>query len=204
MGLNNDRIAGAALILASGGTVLMMAHHPTTAHDAAMGRFVHGTLIALIGVLVYGLAHMALRRGLDRPAVLAGLVAYGMGAGATIGAAVISGFVATGLASAGVTDRGLFLLAYQGNQALAGVGVVAMGSGFLLWSVGWVMQAGWMRRGLGLLGIAGGVAPMVLMGTGMMNMNLAGATLIYALESAWTALVGVYLWSGMFTRDLEA
>lgn len=203
MTLNNDRIAGAALVFASGGTVAMMAHHPTTAHDVAMGQFVHGTLIALIGVLIYGLAHMSLRRGLDRPTVLAGLIAYGVGAAATIGAAVISGFVATGLAARGVADRDLLLLAWEGNQALAGIGVVAMGSGFLLWSLGWVTQAGWARRGLGALGIAAGVAPMVLMGTGMMGVDLAGATLIYAMESAWTAVVGVYLWSGMFTRDLE-
>lgn len=202
MRLNNDRIAGAALILASGATVLMMAHHPSSAHDAALGRFVHGALIGLIGVVAFGLTHMALRRGLDRPAVLAGLIAYGVGAGATIGAATINGFVVTALAARGVADRDLFLFAWEANQALARLGVVAMGAGFLLWSLGWVRHGGWAVRGLGVLGIAAGVVPIVLLGTGIMGMNLAGAMLIYALESAWIALVGFYLWSGMFTRDL--
>jgi len=202
MGLNNDRITGAALILAAGLSVLMMAHHPSSAHDAALGQFVHGALIGLIAVTAWGFAHMALRRGLDRPTVLAGLVAYATGVAATIGAATINGFVVTALAARGDIGRDVFLLAWESNQALARLGVVAMGAGFALWSIGWVRQDGWPARALGALGIAAGVVPIVLLLTGTLGMNLAGAILIYAMQSAWIALAGFYLWSGMFTRDL--
>ncbi len=49
----------------------------------------------------YGLFHMALRRGMDLPAVLAGCVFYGVALVANLGATVVNGFVLPQLADAG-------------------------------------------------------------------------------------------------------
>lgn len=196
-----DGIAGGVLIVAALATVLAMTHHPSSAHASGMGRFVHGAMIAVVGATGYGFAHLALRRGLDRPAVLAGLIAYMIGVFGNIGAATINGFVVTALAARGADRSDLFLLAWESNQALAQLGVAATGIAFLLWSLGWVAQRGWAARGLGALGVAAGTAPIVLLAGGALRMNLAGAILVYGVHALWIALVGLYLWSGRFAKD---
>ena len=94
---NGDRTAGIALIAAAAASMLAMAHHPTSLRAGAMIGIVHGVMILVVGAMLYGFSHFARRRGLGRPAVLAGLIAYGIGAAANIGAAVINGFVAPAL-----------------------------------------------------------------------------------------------------------
>ncbi|MES2443039.1 MAG: hypothetical protein V4574_09430 [Pseudomonadota bacterium] len=199
----NDSIAGAVLILASLASVLMMAHHPSNAHDLALGQFVHGAMIAIVGATALGLVHFAWRLGLDRFDVLAGLIAYGIALSGHIGAATINGFVVTSLVARGAGDPAVFAFAWEANQALARLGVVASGVAFVLWSLGLIRQQGWAGRALGALGIVAGVAPMVLLGAGMMRMNLHGAILIYGGQAAWIALAGLYLWSGRLAKELS-
>ena len=114
-----DRIAGAALIAAAASSVLAMAHHPTSAHGGALGAIVHGVMIVLLAVTAFGFAHFAIRRGLGRPAMLAGLVAYGLCGFGHVGAATIGGFVVPALAARGDDSVGhdIFLLAWESNQA---------------------------------------------------------------------------------------
>lgn len=199
--MNADRIAGGVLMLAALGIVAMMGHHPSSFHAIGLGRFVHGAMIALVGVTAYGFAHLALRMGVEKPAVLAGLVAYGIGALGGIGAGTINGFVVTGLVARGVTDHNLLLFAWESNQALARIGVIASGVAFLLWSSDFVRRPGWTSRGLGALGIVAGILPILLLWSGMLGMNLAGAILIYGIHAGWIALAGLYLWSGRFAAD---
>jgi hypothetical protein len=199
--MDADRIAGGALMLAALGIAVMMGHHPSSFHAIALARFVHGAMIALIGVTTYGFAHLALRMGVEKPAALAGLVACGIGALGGIGAGTINGFLVTGLVVRGVTDHNLLLFAWEGNQALAHIGVIASGTAFLLWSSDFVRRPGWAARGLGALGILAGTLPMLLLWSGMLGMNLAGAILIYGIHAAWIALAGLYLWSGRFAAD---
>lgn len=196
----SDRIAGAALIVAAALSMLVMAHHPTSAQATLMGEMVHGAMITLIAIIGYGLTHMARRIGLDRPLVLAGLIALMIGIFGDIGAGTINGFVVTALAAKGPIDPNIASLAWEANQALARLGVAATGAAYLLWSIGFVRQGGWARW-LGLFGILAGVVPFALLATGLLRMNLHGAIPIYAGQSIWAVLAGLYLWSGRFTAD---
>jgi len=144
----SDRVAGAVLVLASLSSMLMMAHHPSDAHQLGMGQFVHGAMITIVGLTALGLVHFARRLGLDRLTVLAGLIAYGIALFGDIGAATINGFVVTNLVARGVSNREIFALAWEANQALARLGVVATGVAFVLWSLRLVTQAGLFGRGL--------------------------------------------------------
>ena len=199
---NNDRIAGGILAAASLASVVMMHHHPSSAHDLAMGQFVHGAMIAIVGLTALGLVQFARVLGLDRLSVLAGLIAYGIALFGDIGAATINGFVVTNLVAHGVDDHDLFRLAWEANQALARLGVVATGAAFLLWSVTLLRRGGWAGKALGVLGVLAGALPMALLGTGILSMNLFGAILIYAGQALWMALAGLYLWSGRMRAEV--
>src|SRR5438552_10362765 len=101
--LPSGRSSGVALALGSILSVLMMAHHPTAhghnptefvaevTRHATLNEFVHGALIALMGVLVYGFTGLASRLGMHTFWARAGLIAYVMGAAAAVAAAVFNG-----------------------------------------------------------------------------------------------------------------
>jgi hypothetical protein len=182
-----DRAAGLALIGAAAVSMLAMAHHPTSLRAGATIGIVHGVMILVVGAMLYGFSHFARRRGLRRPAVLAGLVAYGIGAAANIGAATISGFVAPALAGhESALHHDLFAFAWAANQALAGLGVAAVGAAYALWSLD-LLRTNRLLAALGLL--AGGVPALLLIG-GWIDMHLHAAIMVYAAQALWAVLVG--------------
>lgn len=193
-----DRIAGLSLIGAAALSVLTMAHHPSGAHAGALAGLVHGAMIVLLAAMAFGFAHFAGRRGLGRPAVLAGLVVYGLSLLAHVGAATINGFVVPALAlrGQGAVGHDIFLFAWQANQALARLGVVATGAAFLLWSLDFLRRPGGEARLIGFAGLVAGTVPAALLAAGAIRMDVAGAFLAYAVHAAWTVLVGVHLWRG--------
>ena len=203
---SSDRIAGVSLIAAAASSVLAMAHHPSGAHSGALGGLVHGAMIVLLAAMAFGFAHFAGRRGLGRPAVLAGLIVYGLGLFAHAGAATINGFVVPALASRGhgAVGHDVFLLAWEANQALARLGVFATGAAFLLWSLDFLRRPGVEARLIGLAGLLAGAIPAVLLAGGGIRMDLAGAFLVYAVHAAWTALVGIHLLRGGLHAEAEA
>src|SRR5690348_9849873 len=103
------RIAGGVLVAATLLSILMMAHHPSAStHDpaslaadiagtATLSRIVHGVLIALIALELYAFVVFSARLAPGRVAARAALVAYAIGTGAMIGAALVSGFVVSSL-----------------------------------------------------------------------------------------------------------
>ena len=187
-----DRIAGAALLASAAGTVLAMAHHPTGLHGGGgLAGAVHGAMLALLLASAFGFVHFARRRGLGRPAVLAGLVVYGASLFVHAGAATLNGFVVPALAGRGDAAVGhdLFLFAWETNQALARLGVFATGAAFILWGADLLRD----RRWLGAAGIAAGLLPAAALAGGWIAMNVAGAFLAYAVHGAWAALVGIEL-----------
>lgn len=182
-----DRAAGIVLIAAAAASMLAMAHHPTSLHAGAMIGIVHGVMILVVGAMLYGFCHFARRRGLERPAVLAGLAAYGIGAAANVGAATINGFVAPALAGHGSTlHHDLFAFAWAANQALAGLGVAAVGAAYALWSVDLLRT----NRLLAALGLLAGGLPAVLLVGGWIDMHLQAAIAVYAGQALWAVLVG--------------
>jgi hypothetical protein len=188
-----DRAAGIALIGAAAGSMLAMSHHPTSLAAGAMIGIVHGAMILFVAMLAFGFTHVARLRGLERPAVLAGLVAYGIGAFANAAAATLPGFVAPALAAHQPgAGHELFDLIWAMNQALAKLGVVATGAAYALWALDL-----WRRsKAVALLGLLAGGVPALLLVGGWIGMHLHAAILVYAAQVLWAALIGWLLLRG--------
>ena len=186
-----DRAAGIALIAAAGLSMLAMAHHPTSLRAGAMIQIVHGAMILFAGMMMFGFTHMARRLDLDRPAVLAGLVAYAIATFANAGAATVNGFAAPALAAHGASHDAFDTLWFL-NQGLAGVGVAAGGMAYALWAL-----ALWRRHKLvASLGLLAGALPALLLLGGWIDMHLHWAMLVYAAQALWAGLIGWRLLSG--------
>ena len=198
-----DRIAGGALILGSLLSVFVMAHHPEHVDPNGLVGIVHGAMIALMSATAFGFAHFALRRGVGRPAILAGLVAYFIGLVADIGAGTTNGFIVPALAAHGpsLASRDVFLLAWEANQALARLGVFATAAAFLFWSIDFLRRPGFEPRAIGVLGLVTGLVPAGLLASGVTNMHLAGAFAAYAAFALWGTIVGFHLLRGRLAPE---
>ena len=193
---NGDREAGLAMIGAALFSMLAMAHHPTSLRAGAMIGIVHGAMILFVGMMAYGFTQFARVRGLDRPAVLAGLVAYGIGAVANVGAATINGFAAPALVANGGSHDAFHSLWFL-NQGLAAVAVVASGLAYALWSLDL-----WRRsKAVALLGLLAGGVPALLLIGGLIDMQLHWAMLVYAAQALWAALIGWLLLRGALRTE---
>ena len=195
---SGDKAAGIALIAAAAGIVFGMAHHPPRLADAQLAIVVHAFMIVMVWAMLFGFTHFARRRGLERPAVLAALVAYWIGAAANIGAATVNGLVIPGLVENGVRTVGadIFAFAWALNQALDAVGVFATGAAYLLWSLDLLRDRTVFARVATATGMLTGAATMALLATGALRMNVHGAFIVYAAQVGWAALIGVYMLRG--------
>jgi len=210
---HHARLAGIGLIVATLLSVLAMAHHPTvTAPDittaiqqlkdlADLSGWVHGILIGLMLLVFWCFTEYSLRRGVEKPLVRGGLIFYGAGVVAMIGAATVSGWLTTraGGLVPNPTEADLRVLAmfinFSGsmNRVLADVGAVAMSAGILAWSVGLMHDKGW-NRGVGILGLVAGLAPALLLITGGMHLDVHGMMHVVVLQGAWNVALGVLLY----------
>lgn len=194
---DSERIGGAALVASGAGIVFGMAHHPTSVADAHLSQWIHGVLIVFVGLTAFGFAAFCAARGPARPAILAGVVAYGMAVLGHTGAATVNGFAVAVLAARGEPiGRDTLLLAWDINQALAQLGLAAAGTAILLWSIDLLAQKSGESRVLGALGVLLGGGPVVLLIAGVITMNLTGAVMAYAAHAAWGAALGLHLLRG--------
>lgn len=159
-------------------------------------------MILLVGFTGFGFAAFAATRGPARPFILAGLVAYAFSLFGHVGAATINGFVVPALAGHGrdAFSHDVFLLAWEANQALARLGVIAGGAATLAWSIDFLGRAGGETRAIGIAGVVAGAAPPALLLIGQIEMNVAGAFLAYTVQGAWGAAVGFHLFRGRASR----
>ena len=193
-----DRIAGGALIAGALLSVLVMAHHPEHVDPNGIVGLVHGAMLTLMVVILYGFTHFALRRGVGRPPILAGLICYAIGVVADLGAGTTNGFIVPALAAHGsaLSARDVFLLAWDANQALAKLGVVATGAAFCFWSLDFLRRPDFEPKAIGALGLLAGLGPALLLASGAIDMHVAGAFLAYAAFAFWGVLVGFHLVRG--------
>jgi hypothetical protein len=193
-----DRIGGGALIAGSLLSVFVMAHHPDHIDPNGLVGLVHGAMIALMSVIAFGFAHFALRRGVARLAILAGLVAYFVGLVADFGAGTTNGFIVPALAAHGaaLSGRDVFLLAWEANQALARLGVFATAAAFTFWSIDFLRRPGLEAKVVGGLGLLAGLVPAGLLVTGATDMHVAGAFIAYAAFALWGTIVGLHIVRG--------
>lgn len=187
-----DRIAGAALLTEAGATVFVMAHHPTNAEMASLPP-VHATLLVLSCLTTLGFLHLCATRGFSRLAILAGLVGYAVAFFGNLGAGLINGLITPSLLEqgAGIATPDVMAFAWASNQTLATMAVFGAGAAFVLWGLDLLRGPSIRTRALGLAGIAAGVIPSGLLLTGLIEMDIKGAMLSYAIHAAWAALVGL-------------
>ena len=208
---HDTRVAGIVLIAVPLLSILMMAHHPSAgshepaalvaeiADKAQLSRIVHGVLIALMGAELFAFIAFCKRLGFERSAVRAGFVAYSIGTGAMIGAALISGFIISDLAAHYVqqpsADPASFVdlsrLAMAGNQALAKLGVIAMSTAIVSWSVALIHRT--RDRWVGIAGFVAGFAPAIALLAGVVRLDVGGMTLVVICQAAWIVIVGIQM-----------
>ncbi len=206
---------GVLIALFSALTILAIAHHPVaTSHSATkaigeivslgrLDRVVHGSVIAIIAGLIFAFLFVASRLGLTRPAVLAGLVGYTIGACAMIGAALIDGFLVPDIAArvdlnspAAVGAAQAVLLACALTiQIATKLGVIAMSAGVALWSIALVRMANPLRLAgiIGLASAALAMAVLFLMGS---TLTPHSVELIVIAQALWYLTIATLLIRG--------
>jgi hypothetical protein len=187
------RDGGIALAVAAVASIALMMNHPSGPHGGAMVGIVHGGMMLALGALLFGFVTFARARGPSTP-VIAGLIAYAISTGAHIGAATINGFAVPALANwpKGAPGHDVFLLAWQLNQGLSGVGTIAIGIAYVSWAIA-------LRRDHVVLAAAGalaGAVPAALLLSGVIRLDVHGALLAYGLHGLWALALGVTIWRG--------
>jgi hypothetical protein len=204
--------AGLILLIATVLEIFTMAHHPTVhipdvvqalqqiSKLSSLSAWVHGVLMALMLVIAFAFSEFAMRRGIARPIIRAGAIAYGAGILVMLGAAMVSGFIVADLASslphANAVDlqisTQLLILCRVLNQSCASFGAVAMSAGIALWSIDLLRDAG-ARRAICLLGLALSLLPAIALILGLIHLDVHGMMLVLLLQSVWNVAVAIAL-----------
>lgn len=181
------RAAGWMLVGTGLLTILLMSRHPSSAIDI-MTPLVHGGLQAVLLVQLAALLIVARRWG-EGLFLTTGIMFFAAGVLAGLGAATINGFIAPSLASYPPDEIGHDILAFawEANQALATLGVIAIGLAIAILSVRLWQDR---RRGLAIAGGLAGLVPALLLAVGHIGMNLHGALLVYGTQAAWLIALG--------------
>ncbi|HVZ99940.1 MAG TPA: hypothetical protein VG841_06460 [Caulobacterales bacterium] len=192
------RIAGGALVAAAALSLGAMLHHPHGGEGAServvqLSHFVHGVLIALMAIELYGVAAYARLRGLDRPLVLVGLTFFALGTVAMLPAPLLNGFVAPDLMLRG--EQAPVETLFAVGLGFAKLASVLISTGIVLLSIGLVHERGapfWF----GLVSVVS-VAPVaVMLLLGKLELDFHGMLLVIVAWSVWYAGLGVMMLRG--------
>ncbi|RDZ28155.1 hypothetical protein [Lysobacter silvisoli] len=204
----HTRLPAFVLIAAGALSALTMAFHPAAEGTDAQARLhslaaisslslhVH---LAMIGFVVAQWLSLAYLTRLWPASGWVWLAArlYAIGAGAMLGAALVSGFV-TGaylgraLPAVSSAQEALppVLLAYSANQALAGFGTVFISLAILLWSARLIHGPGRLARLCGAYGIVAGALCVAAYAGGVLTLDVAGMTAVVGAHGVWFCLLG--------------
>jgi hypothetical protein len=207
----DGRAAGIAIAVCATLTIFAIAHHPTVSarapaeamaqmvQVATTDRVVHGALIAIMGVLLFGFTIFSLRRGLHRQTTVAALIAFTAGIAAVIGAALIDGFLTPAIAEryAGAPPDAikaavpLLVFGALTIQILSKFGFVAMSIGVAFWSADLIATPG-VVRATGVIGFVSGIVAIgVLTFAGQLDPQSLSAIVI--VQAVWYLAVAVLL-----------
>jgi hypothetical protein len=205
------RTAGIAIAVCAVITIFAVAHHPTVSARAPAealiqmvqlatpDRIVHGALIAIVSVLLFGFTIFSLRRGLHRHTSVAGLIAYAIGTALLIGAALIDGFFTPAIAEryAGASPdavKGAIQVLIAGAltiQILTKFGFIAISMAVAFWSADLIGTPGSLRA-TGVIGFVSGIAAVgVSIFSGHLNPHSLSAIVI--VQAIWYVAVAVLL-----------
>ena len=182
--------AGWVLVACAVLATVLMGHHPIGSGQGIMTPLVHGGLQAILLVELAALVVVASWLG-GLLAITGATFLWG-GVMAGVLAATINGFVVPALGGYGEGEigRDIAALAWETNQALARMGVIATGIGHGLWSFRLWQRGAKVIAGLGLLT---GLVPALLLIGGHINMAYHGALFAYVGQSLWLVVLGAYL-----------
>jgi len=206
---SSKRVSVPACLAIGGGSLLsvaLMAHHPTThgegiaatvaeiVDEAHVNAVVHGGLIVLMGLMLAGFVDFARLLGWEHLRVRVGMVAYAAGMLWLTGAALVSGFVTTGIARAYAVEpeseleglRTIFHLTWETNQALARAGTVGWALAVFLWSLVLRGRTGAGARTLAGFGLLLGAAPVLGVVSGHLQLHLHGMLAVVLGLSLWS------------------
>jgi len=205
-----DRASGLMIAICAALIVFAMMHHPHSISDHGsnapddqllrVNGIVHVGMIVLVLVMTAGWIGFAMRLGMESSLVRLGLIGSITGAIANVGAGAINGIVmpavkvwfaeSTYAENDAVHAVGVF--AWEANQALAGIGLVAVCASAVFWSAVLVRTTGaW--RWVGALGLLGGSLGCVGYFTGSIDTDVEGFSRFVFGYAAWSMLVGVRL-----------
>lgn len=208
----DTRIPGIALAAGAIALLFAMAHHPTAGGGGDFATFarnvdriapinqaVHGSGIVLVAVLTWTVIALAMRRGLYRPLVMLGLVAWTIGAAGMTIAPAFNGFIITDIArralSAPETSEMLRVALQPMSSAVRVIeiiGALGLSAAILLWSADLMRTEGAVRSA-GVLGMAAGAALVIGLTSEIVRLNVAGFTIVVALWAAWFLAVGALM-----------
>jgi hypothetical protein len=162
---------------------------------------VHGTLIALMGVLAAGFSVVTTR--LDSVWARIALAAYAIGVVSGMAAASINGLIVPefvlhfGGKSESVLEalRPVLSFCHSANQVCSRMWVVASAIALVFWSIALTQRKG-VARTIGILGIVLGFAPLVALAIGYLPMDIHGVLAFIVTQTVWSIAVGVLLIRG--------
>jgi hypothetical protein len=196
-------LSGALIIAAVLGTWILMLHHPTSFQGQNDGlllndwsnQLVHGAMIICLFMLRFAFSTWARLLGADHAWVRAGTMSFDGGMTAFIGAALISGFAASGL----VVDQAdpdairLQLKSFVAlNRALANLGMVLVAAAMPLWAVRMLPLKG-LTRIAGAFGVLIALIAVGWLVVGQGAFDLYPATVATLLFGAWSLLIALQM-----------
>jgi hypothetical protein len=206
-----EKVAGIVIAVCAALSIVAIAAHPqVTTHSRGdllaqvialgpMDRFVHGALMVMVVALVWGLAVFSIRLGFTRATVLAGFIAYTLGAMAWIGAMLIDGFLTPAIATRfagtpGEQDAAINLLRLCAIsiQILTVFGLVWVSVGIVKWSGSLLTSAG-VPRTVGIIGIVAGLLPPAVVLFSGMTMSPHSLGAIVIVHAVWYFGVAILL-----------
>ncbi len=189
------------------------------ANIAFINALVHGSLIALMWLMLAALSVLCTVLNWNRFSVRAAFLAACLATIAMTGAALVSGFIipefvanfqartersmshhAPATVSASINPVSeqeqlrsmlqIMSLARSTNQVCSKVGVLAMAVAWLLWSFALLRSSRW----IGLLGMLAGAGLGGSLLTGLLPMNVHGMLAYAGMQTLWNLTVGLLLW----------
>ena len=200
-----DRMAGLVLTGAALLSVPVMAHHPTNfANDSGIFQLVHGGLIFTSLILQAGFVRVSVRLGLNNFWTLLALIAFSVGIITVIFAGTMNGFIAPALAADGQFPEEIANLCWKFNQSLVYVSAYAIGLAFVLWGTQLIRSNARHGKALGYAALLAGGVPSILLATGVIDMHVTGALIVYTSQWLFSACTGLWLIKPFTKLTVEA
>jgi hypothetical protein len=210
----SNRVAAALMAATTLVLLILLAKHPvvgpsdsvkeslaTLVAMQSLDRWVHGVLIALIGILAYGLTVLSYAFKRMSPYLLVARLVYWFGCASVTVAMLLDGFVAPNIAiryvASTVADQqianGLLVLSSIAIQIFTKFGLLLMSLSFVAWS----LALGGARQFLAAaIAFISGSASALFIVVNQAPLTPSSLMVIVAAQSLWYLVAATLLWRG--------